>query len=176
MGYVGLLTGMKPSAFSFSVDQREMMDQHKNNFPKWENLKGVLENLVSGVKGGGAVGMFLRTMADEEENFEDALESIKTVPLIAPVYIMVAGITSGSAAVVTRDRLKPDDTMGEGVWPLDVDGGAYWRLETNYDHWVDVPDTDNRRDPANECMEKVMLGGRSGEERSDNRILPQRNN
>ena len=152
VGYVGLLTGMKPSAFSFSVDQREMIDQHKNNHKGWEAFKGVIENIISGVEGGRPVGMFLRKLAEEGEDFSNALEVVSKENLIAPVYIMLAGTASGEAAVVTRDRLRPDDEVGEGVWPVDVSNGAWFRAETNYDHWVDVPDTDNRRGPVNQCM------------------------
>jgi hypothetical protein len=47
-------------------------------------------------------------------------------------------------------RLRPDQSHREGVWPLTEDD--HFRLVTNYDHWDDVPEDDNRRDPANDCM------------------------
>ncbi|GMH63191.1 hypothetical protein TrRE_jg13040 [Triparma retinervis] len=155
VGYVGLLTGMKPAAFSFSVDQREMIDQHKNSRPKWEAFKGVIENVISGLSGGKPVGMFLRKLAEEGTSYDSALSEVAAVELIAPVYIMLAGTGSGEAAVVTRGRLRPDDQVDEGVWTVDVGEGAWWRAETNYDHWVDVPDSDDRRGPVNGCMEKL---------------------
>jgi hypothetical protein len=38
--------------------------------------------------------------------------------------------------VITRDRNHADDSDGvdNGVWDIDPPS-AWWRLETNYDHW-----------------------------------------
>lgn len=38
--------------------------------------------------------------------------------------------------MVTRGRNGPDNSHGQGIWPLDIKDDAWWRLETNFDHWV----------------------------------------
>lgn len=45
--------------------------------------------------------------------------------------------------VITRNRGGPAD-----IWPLDPLNGAWFRVETNYDHWKPVPKADDRRTPA----------------------------
>jgi hypothetical protein len=153
VGYVGVLTGMN-SEFSVSVDQR---GPAKGN-TKLENLMGILENVIAGATGGTSVGMFLRDQLEGGAEFENTLAVVADTKMIAPVYIIMGGTKENEAVVVTRDRLSADDEVGEGIWRIDS-GDHYWRLETNYDHWVDVPETDNRRDPANACMEALTARG-----------------
>jgi hypothetical protein len=142
------------SQFSVSVDQREMVDQEDTTA-----AAGMVKNLVSAVSGGSSVGMFLRDQLEQGKSFADTLEAVKKERMIAPVYIMMGGLGGDEAAVVTRDRVGEDEE--NGVWTIDEDN--YWRLETNYDHWIDVPSDDNRRDPANACMAAAGEGGVSVE-------------
>ena len=148
MGYVGLLTGMRPGGWSVSVDQRakyEFADATKKR-----SAVGILENIISAATGGSTIGQFLRQTLEEEAKFEDAMKKLTHEKLIAPVYLTVAGVDHLEGAVITRQRLRPDQSHKEGVWSLTEDD--HFRLVTNYDHWDDVPEDDNRRDPANECM------------------------
>jgi N-acylethanolamine-hydrolysing acid amidase len=41
------------------------------------------------------------------------------------------------------------------VWPLSSSSGAWYRLQTNYDHWKPAPPRDDRRTPGNEHMQDV---------------------
>ncbi|GMH92420.1 hypothetical protein TrVE_jg3639 [Triparma verrucosa] len=148
VGYVGLLTGMRPGGWSVSVDQRATYDFA--NATKKESLSGLVENLVSAATGGSTLGMFLRNTLETETSFADAVDKLKKEKLIAPVYLTVAGTDHLEGAVITRNRLRPDQSHREGVWSLTEDD--HFRLVTNYDHWDDVPEDDNRRDPANDCM------------------------
>jgi len=54
--------------------------------------------------------------------------------------------------VITRNR----EVNGTDVWPMtDATAGGWYVLETNYDHWKKPLVLDNRRDPANKCMQKM---------------------
>lgn len=61
----------------------------------------------------------------------------------------MAGISNGQAAVITRDRLHAVD-----VWRAQPPQRPYL-LETNYDHWVAPPASDDRRDPGMALMNQL---------------------
>lgn len=144
IGYVGLLTGMRPGAFSVSVDERGLQDPTTD----------IILNFVSALQGGQSIGFFLRdTLAAPYKGYADLINTLNTTRLIAPVYLITAGVNAGEGAVMTRDRDHADDSQGvaNGTWFINPPA-AWYRLETNYDHWMPVPNDDNRRDPANDMM------------------------
>ncbi|XP_051475784.1 N-acylethanolamine-hydrolyzing acid amidase isoform X2 [Apus apus] len=53
------------------------------------------------------------------------------------------GVSPKEGMVITRNRRGPAD-----LWPLDPLGGAWFRVETNYDHWTTPPPFDDRRTAA----------------------------
>ena len=54
--------------------------------------------------------------------------------------------------VVTRNR----EVNGTDLWYMsDKTAGGWYVLETNYDHWTNPLVLDNRRGPANKCMQKM---------------------
>ena len=137
-GYIGILTGQKPLAFTVSLDERD-------KGYVWENILQLL--LVKTTP----VGFFLRSLlANEDSNFEYAVQQISKVEMIAPSYIIVGGIHGGEGAVVTRARTKALD-----VWKLNVSEGRWFLVETNYDHWETPPKSDDRRDPAIKAMNQM---------------------
>jgi len=146
IGYVGLLTGMRPHAWSVSVDERDQTG----------NATGLIENVVSFVEGGKSIGMFLRETLATHSQFADVINVLNTTRLVAPVYLIVSGVNPGEGAVITRDRNHADDSQGvqNGVWTL-APPSAWWRLETNYDHWMAPPSNDDRRDPGNKMMAAI---------------------
>ncbi|XP_023563463.1 N-acylethanolamine-hydrolyzing acid amidase isoform X4 [Octodon degus] len=79
----------------------------------------------------------------ESEDFETSVYKLAKTPLIADVYYIVGGTAPREGVVITRNRGGPAD-----IWPLDPLNGAWFRVETNYDHWKPVPKTDDRRTPA----------------------------
>lgn len=137
VGYVGVLTGMKPHAFSLSIDERD------TNGTLWDNA---LEALF---RRGRSVGFFLRSTLEAATTFGEALPLLQRTPLIAPSYLIIGG-TRGQAAVVTRDRAAAVDT-----WALNATEGRWFLVETNYDHWLPVPSRDDRRTPATQAMRSL---------------------
>ncbi|MBZ3888028.1 N-acylethanolamine-hydrolyzing acid amidase [Sciurus carolinensis] len=85
------------------------------------------------------VASFVATLS-ESENFEAAVYKLAKTPLIANVYYIVGGTSPQEGVVITRNRGGPAD-----IWPLDPLNGAWFRVETNYDHWKPVPKRDDRR-------------------------------
>ncbi|KAI5278823.1 N-Acylethanolamine-Hydrolyzing Acid Amidase [Manis pentadactyla] len=130
VGYVGLWTGQSPHKFTVSGDERE-----KGWW--WENVIAALFQRHS------LVSWLIRTTLSESENFEAAVYRLAKTPLIADVYYIVGGTFPREGVVITRNRDGPVD-----IWPLDPLNGAWFRVETNYDHWKPAPESDDRRTPA----------------------------
>ena len=142
VGYVGLLTGQRPHAYTVTLDQRSK--------GKW--WMNALEAMAAGTS---AVASFLirDTLADTSLSFEDAVIKLGYDPLIAPCYLIVGGVNSNEGAVITRNRVAALD-----IWRLDTSKGRWFLVETNYDHWEPPPPSDDRRDPAIKAMDEAGRG------------------
>jgi len=133
VGYVGLLTGMKPGAFSISLDQRD----------SGTLLENFLELLL--VPNTMAACFLIRDTLQKQNSFHEAVERLSHTSLVAPSYIIIGGVSTDEGAVVTRDRIAALD-----LWFLDGSNHRWFLVETNYDHWK--PAGDDRRQVANEGM------------------------
>jgi len=136
-GYLGVLSGMKPGGFSGTVDTRFYPDGWTEIF--YEVIAAIEERNAS------LVSFLLRDVLTEETTYAAALQRLSTTDLIADVYYILGGISSG--AVISRNR-----TVAADVWKLDPAAGRWFEVETNYDHWEQPPWFDNRRTPANNHM------------------------
>ena len=139
VGYVGLLTGQRPHAYTITLNERNKGDW-------WMNA---LEALAAGT---GAIAAFhIRdTLADTSLTFDDAIMQLGYEPLIAPCYLIMGGVDSTQGVVITRNRIAALD-----IWRLDSDRGRWFLVETNYDHWDAPPASDDRRDPAIKAMNET---------------------
>ncbi|XP_070613003.1 N-acylethanolamine-hydrolyzing acid amidase [Erythrolamprus reginae] len=129
-GYVGLWTGQRPHKFSISGNERDVGYW-------WENAMAAFLARFS------PASWLIRTVLSESEDFETAFYMLAKIPIIADVYYIIGGTTARQGAVITRKRTGPVD-----IWPLDPLNGAWYRVETNYDHWTNPPPYDDRRTPA----------------------------
>nr|XP_009685557.1 PREDICTED: N-acylethanolamine-hydrolyzing acid amidase isoform X1 [Struthio camelus australis] len=130
LGYVGLWTGQSPYKFTISGDERE-------GGRWWENAIAAFLNRNY------PVSWLVRDTLSRAEDFQSAVLRLAGVPIIAEVYYIVGGVSPKEGMVITRNRRGPVD-----LWPLDPLGGAWFRVETNYDHWTTPPPFDDRRTPA----------------------------
>ncbi|XP_023127703.1 N-acylethanolamine-hydrolyzing acid amidase [Amphiprion ocellaris] len=136
-GYVGLWTGQSPHKFTISGDQRGT--EHWWNW--WKNFMSAFLYRRS------PVSWLFRETLEEAEDFQDAVMRLSKTPLIAGVYYIVGGVRAGEGVVITRDREGAAD-----IWPLDPVNGNWYRVETNFDHWLPPPATDHRREAANKAL------------------------
>ncbi|XP_070532010.1 N-acylethanolamine-hydrolyzing acid amidase-like isoform X2 [Ptychodera flava] len=152
IGFSGMLTGMRPNGFTITVDARG------DSGSKTDWWKNVLEAFNALFLGGASFSSYLpREVFESETNFHDALHKLATRQIIAPVYYIIGGVKAGEGAVVTRDRVKARD-----VWLLDPNNGTWFLVETNYDHWLPPPKSDDRRDPAVKHMNAIGQSKISG--------------
>ncbi|KAI4827066.1 hypothetical protein KUCAC02_030492 [Chaenocephalus aceratus] len=136
-GYVGLWTGQSPNKFTVSGDQRG--SDHRWNW--WKNVVSAFLLRWS------PVSWLVRETLEEAEDFQDAVMRLAKIPIITGVYYIVGGVRAGEGAVITRDRSGPAD-----IWPLIPINGGWYRVETNFDHWLPPPARDHRRDAAKKAL------------------------
>jgi len=137
-GYVGVLSGMKPNAFSVSIDTRFYSQGIGQMF--YEVIAAITE------KNASLVSFLTRSVLANENDFNSALNNLGDDLLIADVYYILAGVSPGQGAVISRNRMNATD-----VWILDAPS-RWFEVETNYDHWTQPPWFDDRVKPANDAM------------------------
>uniref|UniRef100_A0A8C8VHV7 N-acylethanolamine-hydrolyzing acid amidase n=1 Tax=Pelusios castaneus TaxID=367368 RepID=A0A8C8VHV7_9SAUR len=130
VGYVGLWTGQSPHKFTISGDERD-----KGRW--WENA------IAAFLSRNFPISWLVRDTLDKAADFQSAVLKLAATPLIADVYYIVGGTSPKEGVVITRNRWGPAD-----IWPLEPSAGAWFRVETNYDHWKNPPPDDDRRTPA----------------------------
>jgi len=101
------------------------------------------------------VSFLLRNVLQNDNDFPSALKNLANDQLIADVYYIVAGVSAGQGAVISRNRTGADD-----VWILDAPT-RWFEVETNYDHWNPPPWFDDRLTPANNAMNALGVEGLS---------------
>jgi hypothetical protein len=131
VGFVGVFNGMRLGQFSASINARGkggkvianilQMLRHKSRTPS-QHLRMVLQN-------------------ESVTGFQGAVSALSEGQQVDENYFIVGGVKRGEGAIISRDRDKAYD-----VWYLNET--TWYRLQTNYDHWMPVPEADNRRTPG----------------------------
>jgi len=138
-GFVGIMNGVRPGGFAVSMNARDKGGKILPNF---------FELLALGAK---TPSQTLRQTLATEQSYEAAVSKLKEDRLADDVYYIVSGINEDEGVVLSRGR-----NMDVNAWALDSsEDNGWYRLQTNYDHWEPVPESDNRRDPGNDNMRKV---------------------
>ncbi|KZS03202.1 Acid ceramidase [Daphnia magna] len=142
-GYVGVLTGMKPQRFTLTLDERFSMEGGFVGIIRW----------LLGDHSANWAGFLMRDVMEKADSYQQALTTLTTSKLLAPVYFILGGNTTDQGAIITRGRNEADVWfMGRGS----VSQVSTWYLvETNYDHWNKPPFFDDRRTPAVHCLDKM---------------------
>jgi len=139
--FVGILSGMRPGAFSLTIDTRF----YPEGF--WEIFYEVIAAVTE--KNASLVSFLARDVLQYQDNYYSAKYNLANVKLIADVYYILAGVSAGQGVVISRNRENASD-----IWELDPPT-RWFEVETNYDHWEEPPWYDNRIDPANEAMNAI---------------------
>jgi len=144
-GYVGVLSGMKPNAFSITIDTRFYPQGLADMF--YEVIAAIIE------KNASLVSLLSRDVLTRENSWKSALDNLSNGELIADVYYILAGVSAGQGAVISRNRHNATN-----VWLLDSPS-RWFLVETNYDHWEQPPWFDDRVTPANNAMNAIGQKG-----------------
>jgi len=139
-GFIGALSGIKPGAFSVTINTRFYPDGIGELF--YEVIAALME------QGATLVSLLTREVLTSDADFNTALNDLSNRPLVADVYYTLAGAKTGEGAIISRNRTDAAD-----VWSLTPT--RWFEVITNYDHWNQPPWFDNRVDPANDVMASI---------------------
>lgn len=111
-GYVGILTGMKPGAFSVSINYRRTEAGDRSM------VKEVARNLIRGlVSRHWPVSFLVRVVLEQAADYHTACGNLEHSALMAPTYITVCGTQPGEGVAIARDRDSGVKFFAETVSP-----------------------------------------------------------
>jgi len=147
-GYIGVLTGVRQLAMTITVDSR-----YDNNYDKY-----LLDWFLNPADTSQFLTFTTRNAMETYNNYNDAVNYFAKVSFIGPSYIIIGGSQINQGAVIT---IGPNNTLID-VWSIpnalpgnNSDVTNWYVLETNYDHWNQPPWFDDRRYPAEDCMNEI---------------------
>ena len=151
-GFVGVLTAVRKSALTISVDTR--FDANLDKYLiKWIEDPNDMSQALTFVT---------RDAIENYPDFNKASEFIMNTSEVGPAYIIIGGVNKNEGAVITLgpNMTLIDDWTIPNALPANNDTQPpYYVLETNYDHWNPPPPNDDRRYPAEDCMAEIGQNG-----------------
>jgi hypothetical protein len=141
VGFVGVLSGMRPNAFSLTIDTR--FNTHGLEYIFYEVLDAIEERNAS------MVSFLARNVMTNEADWNAAVEQLSNTEIVVDIYFITAGVGPNQGAVITRNPLNATD-----VWILDSPA-RWFEVETNFDHWDIPPWFDDRVVPAIDGMNAI---------------------
>jgi hypothetical protein len=119
-GLPGVFTGMRPGAFSMSIDTRRFN----------RNPLGIFENMFMLFAGYEQAGTLFRNTLTDCADFDCAYNYLKNKPISGFVYYILAGTKDDEGVVIARKR------FGEAHEDrLDTANGKWFLVQTNSDEW-----------------------------------------
>lgn len=123
LGYVGVLTGMRNNQYAVSVNYRR------------SDKPSLWTNIIKAITYEWPIGFLLRTIIENDDNFNTALTNLQTSKLIAPCYFIVSGTKPGDAYIVIRNRDSAFRTYNN----KNDETGHHPLIQTNIDSCIRCP-------------------------------------
>eukprot|EP00484_Ammonia_sp_Unknown_P031066 CAMPEP_0197030642 /NCGR_PEP_ID=MMETSP1384-20130603/9835_1 /TAXON_ID=29189 /ORGANISM="Ammonia sp." /LENGTH=415 /DNA_ID=CAMNT_0042460029 /DNA_START=30 /DNA_END=1277 /DNA_ORIENTATION=+ len=151
-GYIGLLTGVRKGAMSISVDTR--FDENHDKY-----LMEYLKNPTASMQW---LSLTTRQAIEDYSSYSDAISFMKQTAFIGPCYVIIGGVNKNEGSVLSigpNMTLWDQWTIPEAQPQNNTAQPPFYVLETNYDHWEPPPPFDDRRYPAEMCMDEIGSKG-----------------
>jgi len=138
-GFIGVYNGVRPQRFTVTANER---------FDRNGGFMGILKWLM-GDRSANWMTLLVREVMEKADSYAESVHLLSKTPVIAPVYYIVAGNSSGQGSVIARSRHGIVDMRRLNV---SSSPNGWYLLQTNYDPASKPPFFDDRRTPGNECM------------------------
>jgi len=141
-GFVGVYNGIKAQRFTITANERfDLTDGGYIGILRW----------LLGDTTTSWMTLLVREVMENSDSYDDAVQKLSNTKLMAPVYYIVGGNSTGQGSIIVRSRKSTLETVRLNT----TDPNGWYILETNYDPdkkplWID-----DRRTPGNECMQKL---------------------
>lgn len=142
-GHLGVITAMKPNAFTISMNAKVLPD---------------IGNVISWLAGGyNNTDLHFAMWAEREvmtkcDTYDEAKTFLSEIVQLAGCYYILGGKNKNEGVIIVRNETSVLDMV-----EMDVDNGKWFVLQTNYDPDQTPIYLDDRRTPGNKCMN--ALGG-----------------
>jgi len=140
-GFIGVYNGIKPQRFTITANER---------FDITGGYIGILKWLL-GDTSASWMTLLVRDVLETIDQYDQAVEKLSNTKLMAPVYYIVGGNSSGQGSIIVRSLDGLIDTVRMNL----SDPNGWYLLETNYDPKKKPLFIDDRRTPGNKCMQKL---------------------
>jgi len=140
-GFVGVYNGIRPQRFTITANERFDINGGYIGLLKW--LMG--DNSMSWMT------LLVREVMETVDSYDQAVQKLSSTKLLAPVYYIVGGNSSGQGSIIVRAR----DKVVEVTHLNTTQTNGWYILETNYDPSKKPLFIDDRRTPGNICMQKL---------------------
>jgi len=146
VGYLGVLTGIKPGAYSFSIDMYEIPGDttHIHNIT---NLFGGLTQLLRRKLSPAYV---VRKGFENTEDYESFVKYLRETDTLSRAFYIVAGTKPGQGTVITKFRNHVQNQTS-----LDVEKGRWHVVQSNYKGDIPDPADDNRATAGRDFLNKI---------------------
>lgn len=142
--YVGLLTGSRRGGFSIAINTR-----FDTNFDIY-----LFDWLAGGLPDGEFAAWKLRTVMESGAGYADALDALTHYKPVGPGYTIIGGAKAGEGAVISLSGGKTSAKQVRTLSEAAADG-SFFVLQTNYEHPAPPRAFDDRRYPAENCLEAI---------------------
>jgi acid ceramidase len=140
-GFVGVYNGVKPQRFTVTANERFSIDGGYVGILKW----------LLGDTSASWMTLLVREVLENADGYDQAVNLLSATHLMAPVYYIVGGNSTGQGSIIVRSRDGTLDTVRMNL----TDPNGWYLLETNYDPKSKPLFIDDRRTPGNKCMRKL---------------------
>lgn len=108
--HIGIFTGIREGAFSISEDQRNPFGTDAQYY----------ENVALIFAGFNQISWVIRDALTTCDSYACAVNRFSVETVVAPGYLIVAGVKDNEGSVITRDRfgVAHVDTLSEDRWFL----------------------------------------------------------
>jgi N-acylethanolamine-hydrolysing acid amidase len=150
VGYLGVITGVKPNAFSFSIDQYVLPGEAT----KAENITNIVMGVAQIFRRKLSPTYVVRKGFETLNDYDSFVNYLKETDTVSRAYYIVAGAKPGQGTVITKYRNSVQNQTS-----LSFETGKWYVAQSNYRGDIPDPANDNRATAARDFLNAVGVNG-----------------
>jgi N-acylethanolamine-hydrolysing acid amidase len=150
VGYVGVITGVKHGAFSFSIDQYVLPGEAT----KLENITNIVSGVAQIFRRKLSPTYVVRKGFETIDNYDDFVKYLKETDTVSRAFYIVAGAKPGQGTVITKFHNSVQNQTS-----LSAETGRWYVAQSNYKGDIPDPANDNRATAARDFLNAIGSNG-----------------
>lgn len=148
VGYLGVLTGIKPGAYSFSIDMYEIPGEAT----LIESVRNILSGLTQLFKKKLSPTYVVRKGFETTDDYDSFVKHLKETDTLSRAFYIVTGVKPGQGTVITKFK-----THVQNQTSLDAESGRWHVVQSNYKGDIPDPEDDNRATAARDFVNAIGM-------------------